>query len=314
MDEARGESVARAASSAGTRMVEKARESVVQVGGSGRGAGAGIVWDESGLVLTNDHVLPKSGRGGRRVGKARVTLRDDRTFDAEVVKRSRELDLALLRLENAGDLPAAPVGDSDALRVGELVYAIGHPWGTAGTVTAGIVGGLEVPGGSGRGRHPGSGARFIFSDVVLAPGNSGGPLLNARGEVVGINAMIFGRTALSVPSNAAAAWVAEPADRRGERHPRLGVGVTPVEFPASGRPEQGDAWGLAVSSVEEGGTAEVAGLLVGDVLLGIAGNPPHGVESFREALARDAAVSLRVFRGGEAIIVEIPARTSGRAA
>ncbi len=291
-------------------MVEGARESVVQVASGGRGAGAGVIWDKSGLVLTNDHVLPK----GRRGGKTRVALRDGRSFDAEIVKRSRELDLALLRLGDAGELPAAPVGDSDALRVGELVYAIGHPWGNPGAVTAGIVGGLGVPGGPRRGRRRGSGARYVRSDVVLAPGNSGGPLLNARGEVVGINAMIFGRTALSIPSNVAAAWVAEPVDRRGERRPRLGVGVVPVEFPASGRPEEGDAWGLAVSSVEEGGLAETAGLLVGDVLLGIAGTPPQNVESFQDALSRDDAVSLRILRGGKDIIVEVPPRTSGRAA
>ncbi len=304
------ESVAQAASSAGARMVEGARESVVQVASGGRGAGAGVIWDKSGLVLTNDHVLPK----GRRGGETRVALRDGRSFDVEIVKRSRELDLALLRLGDAGELPAAPVGDSDALRVGELVYAIGHPWGNPGAVTAGIVGGLGVPGGPRRGRRRGSGARYVRSDVVLAPGNSGGPLLNARGEVVGINAMIFGRTALSIPSNVAAAWVAEPVDRRGERRPRLGVGVVPVEFPASGRPEEGDAWGLAVSSVEEGGLAETAGLLVGDVLLGIAGTPPQNVESFQDALSRDDAVSLRILRGGKAIIVEVPPRTSGRAA
>ena len=304
------ESVAQAASSAGARMVEGARESVVQVASGGRGAGAGVIWDKSGLVLTNDHVLPK----GRRGGKTRVALRDGRSFDAEIVKRSRELDLALLRLGDAGELPAAPVGDSDALRVGELVYAIGHPWGNPGAVTAGIVGGLGVPGGPRRGRRRGSGARYVRSDVVLAPGNSGGPLLNARGEVVGINAMIFGRTALSIPSNVAAAWVAEPVERCGERRPRLGVGVVPVEFPASGRPEEGDAWGLAVSSVEEGGLAETAGLLVGDVLLGIAGTPPQNVESFQDALSRDDAVSLRILRGGKAIIVEVPPRTSGRAA
>ncbi|MBA2510754.1 MAG: trypsin-like peptidase domain-containing protein [Rubrobacteraceae bacterium] len=304
------ESVAQAASSAGARMVEGARESVVQVASGGRGAGAGVIWDKSGLVLTNDHVLPK----GRRGGETRVALRDGRSFDVEIVKRSRELDLALLRLGDAGELPAAPVGDSDALRVGELVYAIGHPWGNPGAVTAGIVGGLGVPGGPRRGRRRGSGARYVRSDVVLAPGNSGGPLLNARGEVVGINAMIFGRTALSIPSNVAAAWVAEPVDRRGERRPRLGVGVVPVEFPASGRPEEGDAWGLAVSSVEEGGLAETAGLLVGDVLLGIAGTPPQNVESFQDALSRDDAVSLRILRGGKDIIVEVPPRTSGRAA
>src|SRR5919206_817681 len=173
------EPLAEAVSSAGARMIERAHESVVQVSSRGRGTGAGVIWDAEGLVLTNHHVVA----GGRRGARARVVLRDGRTFDAEDVMRGRTLDLALLRIREApSDLPAAPVGDSDTLRVGQLVYAIGHPWGRLGAVTAGIVSGLGVA------RGPGSSAHYVQSDVALAPGNSGGPLLNARGEVVGINA------------------------------------------------------------------------------------------------------------------------------
>ena len=298
--------LAGAASSAGARMVEGAQGSVVEVQSGGRGSGAGVIWSEEGLILTNHHVVA----GGRRRGPVRVTLHDGQTFDAEVTKSSRNLDLALLRLDAAG-LPAATPGDSDALRVGSLVFAIGHPWGRLGAVTAGVVSALGVsrgPGG-GRGRR-GSTGRHIESDVALAPGNSGGPLLNARGEVVGINAMIFGRTALSIPSNAAVAWAAGSTDQR----PRLGVGLVPVELPASGRPEEGDALGLVISSLEEGGPADRAGLLVGDVLLGPAGLPPQSIESFGDDLAPDAAVSLRVMRGGKALVVEVPPRAPGRAA
>ena len=297
-------SVARAASSAGAALVEEARRSVVEVRSGGRGSGAGLIWPGEGLVLTNNHVVAWGRRGG-----VRAILHDGRTLEAEVVKRSRGLDLALLRLRGeTGGLPVAPVGDSDALRVGELVYAIGHPWGNPGTATAGVVGGLGVPGG--RSRWGGSSTRYVRSDVALAPGNSGGPLLNAGGEVVGINAMIFGRTALSIPSNAARAWAAGAEDGR----PRLGVEVVPVEFPASGRPKEGDAWGLAISSVEEGGPADAAGLLVGDVMLGLAGTGPQDVGSFQDALDRGDAVSLRVIRAGETLVVEVPPRTSGRAA
>ncbi len=113
---------AEAVSSAGARMVEAAQESVVQVHSGGRGSGAGVIRDAQGLVMTNHHVV--AGGDGRRSrgGKVRVTLRDGRSFDARVVKRGRGLDLALLRLEGGpGDLPAARFGDSDALRVGELV-------------------------------------------------------------------------------------------------------------------------------------------------------------------------------------------------
>ena len=307
MDKTGEGSVARAASSAGAALVGEARRAVVEVRSGGRGAGAGVIWPGEGLVLTNNHVVA----WGRRRG-VRAILHDGRALEAEVVKRSRGLDLALLRLRGeTGGLSAAPVGDSDALRVGELVYAIGHPWGNPGTATAGVVSGLGVPGG--RSRRGGSSTRYVRSDVALAPGNSGGPLLNARGEVVGINAMIFGRTALSIPSSAATAWAGEPAGE-GDGRPRLGVEVVPVEFPASGRPEEGDAWGLAISSVEEGGPADAAGLLVGDVMLGLAGTGPQDVGTFQDALDRGDAVSLRVMRAGETLVVEVPPRTSGRAA
>src|ERR687893_462418 len=280
------ESVARAASSAVADMVEEARRGVVEVRSGGRGSGAGVVWPGEGLVLTNNHVVAWGGR--RRRGGVRVTLQDGRALEAEVVKRSRGLDLALLRLHGeTGGLPAVPVGDLDALRVGELVFAIGHPWGNPGTATTGVVSGLGVPGGHTRSGGPSAG--YVRSDVALAPGNSGGPLLNARGEVVGINAMIFGRTALSIPSNAAVAWAEEPE-------------------------VEGDAWGLAISSVEEGGPADTAGLLVGDVMLGLAGTGPQDVGSFQDALDRGDAVSLRVLRGGETLVVEVPPRASGRAA
>jgi serine protease Do len=282
-------------------MIERSHESVVQVRSWGRGTGAGVIWDRDGLVLTNHHVVS----GGRRDARVRVVLHEGRTLDAEIVKRDRNLDLALLRIRD-GDLPAAPVGDSDALRVGELVYAIGHPWGRPGTVTAGIVSGLGVV------RRPGGRTRYIQSDVALAPGNSGGPLLNARGEVVGINAMIFGRLALSIPSNAALAWLAGE-----EQRPRLGVRVLPVELTTSlrradpGLPETG----LVIAAVEGDGAAERAGLLVGDVLLGLDGEAPHDAESLLDALARAGdAVRLRVMRGGRISFMDVNLGAPGRAA
>jgi serine protease Do len=284
---------------AGVRMIEDAQRSVVQVRSSGRGIGAGVIWPGDGLVLTNHHVI--SGR--RRRGDIKVALHDGRTLDADVLKSDRSLDLALLRLEgDPGNLPAAAVGDSDALRVGELVYAIGHPWGSVGAVSAGIVGGV----GELRGR--GTSARYVRSDVALAPGNSGGPLLNARGEVVAINAMIFGRMALSIPSNAAEAWAA------GERRPRLGIGVLPVELPSFLRREPGTD-GLVIAGVETGGAADRAGLMVGDVLLAIAGKPLGEAETLLETVAHAGdVVSLRVMRGGKIMVMEVRLEESGRAA
>jgi serine protease Do len=284
---------------AGAQMIERAQRSVVQVRSGGRGIGAGVIWDPDGLVITNHHVVA----GGRR--NVTVALHDGRTFDAEVVKSSGSMDLALLRLSSeATNLPAAPVGDSDALRVGELVYAIGHPWGRVGAVSAGIVGGV----GELRGRGRGSSARYVRSDVTLAPGNSGGPLLNARGEVVAINAMVFGRMALSIPGNAAGAWAAA------ERRPRLGIGVLPVEVPASLQKEAG-ASGLVIAAVEDGGVADRAGLLVGDVLIAIADETLDGAGKLLEALARAGdAVELRIMRGGRIVVMNVSLAESGRAA
>ena len=285
----------------GVRMIEDVQRSVVQVRGSGLGIGAGVIWPGDGLVLTNHHVI--SGR--RRRGNLRVALHNGRTLDADVVKSGRNLDLALLRLEGEyGDLPETPLGDSEALRVGELVYAIGHPWGSIGAVSAGIVGGVGELRGPGRN----SSVRYVRSDVALAPGNSGGPLLNARGEVVAINAMIFGLMALSIPSNAAKAWVA------GEHRPRLGIGILPVELPASLRQEAGTA-GIVVAGVETGGAADRAGLLVGDVLLAIAGKPLGEAETLLEAVAHAGdIVSLQVMRGGKIMVMEVRLEESGRAA
>jgi serine protease Do len=292
-------------SSASAEMVGGAHESVVQVQIWGRGTGAGVIWDGAGLALTNHHVVA----GGRRGARVKVFLHDDRAFDAEVVKRSRDLDLALLRIKDApGSLSVAPVGDSDTLRVGELVYAIGHPWGRLGTVTAGIVSGL------GPARVPGGRARYIHSDVALAPGNSGGPLLNARGEVVGINAMTLGRLALSIPSSAASAWLAGVWQPR----PRLGVQILPVELPVSslrranpGRPEAG----FIIAAVEGRGSAERAGLAVGDVLLGVGDEAPHDVESLLEAIVSAGdTVRLRVMRGGKITFVDVDLGAPGRAA
>ena len=282
---------------AGAQMIERAQRSVVQVRSGGRGIGAGVIWDPDGLVMTNHHVVA----GGRR--NVTVALHDGRTFDAKMVKSSGSLDLALLRLSGeTTNLPAAPIGDSDALRVGELVYAIGHPWGSVGAVSAGIVGGV----GEIRGR--GSSARYVRSDVTLAPGNSGGPLLNARGEVVAINAMVFGRMALSITGNAAGAFAAA------ERRPRLGIGVLPVEVPASLHGEAG-ASGLVIATVEDGGVADRSGLLVGDVLLAIADEPLDGAGTLLEALARAGdTVELRIMRGGKIVVMNVSLAESGRAA
>ena len=244
--------------------------------------------------MTNHHVVASSRE------RVEVVLTDDRSFDAEVVGSNRRLDLAMLRLHNVPqeNLPAPQVGDSDALRVGELVFAVGHPWGRRGAVTMGVVSGLGSTGG------PFGRARYVQSDAYLAPGNSGGPLVNARGEVVGVNAMVSGGLALAIPSNTAGAWA--EGGMGASRRPRLGVRVQHAELPAALQEVAGQEMALVISGVAPGSVADLMGLLVGDVLLTVAGEPVADATSLRDTLARDAGgtVELRIARGGEMREVE----------
>ncbi|MBV9848728.1 MAG: trypsin-like peptidase domain-containing protein [Armatimonadetes bacterium] len=185
------------------RLVEEMQRSVVVVYARD-GHGAGVVWDRNGLIVTNDHVAPRGG-------DVTVELPDERRLRAAILARDRENDLALLHVDARdlplNGLPIASIGDSAALRVGEIVLAVGHPRGVRGTATLGIVsagGGATWMGRAGR--------DVLQADIVLAPGNSGGPLINTRGEVVGIAHMILAPgIALAVPSRTVAVFVARHA-------------------------------------------------------------------------------------------------------
>jgi serine protease Do len=182
-----------------TAVLAAARPSLVTVFARRYGAGAGVIWSADGLVLTNHHVV------GRRRHAVRVLLADDRQFEGEVLAVDEEVDLALIRIP-ASALPAAAIGDSTTLRVGELVAALGHPWGQRSAASAGVVSSLPTARTQGRrGLVP-----LIHTDARLAPGNSGGPLLNAAGEVVGINTMIVGGDQnIAIPSAVVLDFVAQ---------------------------------------------------------------------------------------------------------
>ena len=154
--------------------------SIAVVQAKRHGAGAGILLDEAGHVLTNAHVM------GRRQ-LAQLHFRGGRSEKARLVSRDADIDLALLKFDGQAE-QAAPLGDSTQLSVGEFVFTIGHPWGQAYAVTQGLVSGLDHA--RTRGRH--GLIPIIRTDALLAPGNSGGPLLNSRGEVIGVNTMIVG--------------------------------------------------------------------------------------------------------------------------
>ncbi len=157
------------------------------------GGGAGVLW-APGLIVTNAHVT--------RAASLRVRLADDQLVEAHVVAVDPRADLALLRVPRSGLAPAA-LADSDTLRVGALVVALGHPLGLRRTLTAGVVHALAST-------QPG-GRRWIHADVRLAPGNSGGPLADTVGHVVGINTMLVGSLALAIPINDVRRFVAATA-------------------------------------------------------------------------------------------------------
>jgi serine protease Do len=174
-------------------LVQRVMPSLVIVRGHRFGAGSGIVWDAAGLILTNNHVV------GRH--NPVVILQDNREFESRLLARDPDVDLALLSIDATGLTPLAPAPASP--RVGEMVFAFGHPWGQRNTVTRGIVSAL-VTAENRRGEK----LPVVRSDVPLAPGNSGGPLVNAKGEVVGINAMIIGGDqSVSIASSVAVDFV-----------------------------------------------------------------------------------------------------------
>jgi serine protease Do len=180
-------------------LVQQVLPSLVVVRGRRFGAGAGIIWNTNGLVLTNNHVV------GRHAPI--VILQDDREYESRLVARGPDVDLALLSIDVAGLTPLRPAPVSP--RVGEMVFAFGHPWGQRNTVTRGIVSALV----SAQNRR-GEKLPIVRSDASLAPGNSGGPLVDAKGEVIGINAMIVGGDqSVSIAASVAVEFVMKAVEK-----------------------------------------------------------------------------------------------------
>jgi serine protease Do len=236
-------------------VAEKLRRSTVVVhagNAEGRGSGSGVIWSSDGQIVTNAHVA----RGTR----ARVETWDGREFAATVASRDSRRDLALLRVDFASAAPnflAATAADSSQIRPGELAIAIGNPLGFVGALTTGVI--HAVAPIRGLGPRP-----WVQANVRLAPGNSGGPLADARGRVIGINTMVARGLALAIPSNDVRDFLSA-----GPSGVWLGVTVHPVQIPRS-KSADGAAptFGLVLLEVEPGSPAAAASLMPGDILLG----------------------------------------------
>jgi serine protease Do len=222
-----------------------------------RGVGSGFVIDSNGLVLTNAHVVEGAD-------KIYVTLTDKREFTAKLLGADKRTDIAVLKIEATG-LPKLPLGDSSKLRVGEWVLAIGSPFGLENTVTAGIV--------SAKSRDTGDYLPFIQTDVAVNPGNSGGPLINTSGQVIGINSQIFSRSggymgiSFAIPIDEAMR-VADQLRTTGKLvRGRIGVALGDLTKEMAETLGLGKPRGAYVRNVEAGGPAAVGGIEAGDVIL-----------------------------------------------
>ena len=239
--------------------------------------GTGVIIDPNGYVVTNEHVIHEAD-------EVRVHLADDRELKAEVVGRDPRVDIALLKIKGASGLPAAPLGVSDTLRVGEYVLAVGNPFGLGHTVTLGIV--------SAKARTIGAGPYddFIQTDASINPGNSGGPLFNWRGEVVGINTAIRAGAngiGFAIPIDEVKDVLPQLREKGHVERGRLGLGFQPVTADLADAMGLDGTKGALVSQVEPGGAAARAGIKERDVILAVNGTPVGHAEELPRRIARN---------------------------
>lgn len=258
------------------------------------GQGSGFVISADGLILTNAHVVGEDS-------EITVKLTDRREFSAKLVGIDKVSDIAVLRIDAQG-LPAVKIGDPDELKVGEWVIAIGSPFGFENTVTSGIVSGKS------RSLPDGRYVPFIQTDVAVNPGNSGGPLFNMKGEVIGINSQIFSRTGgymglsfaipVDVAINVKNQLVAHGSVTRG----RIGVRIQEVDQTLANSFDLPQPHGALVSQVEPGSPADKAGILGGDIIVGVDGDVLEQMSQLPAAIAAKRPgtnVHLDIWRDGK---------------
>ena len=253
-----------------TEIAASLRDRTVKVKSGSLGVGSGVIWQSDGLIITNAHVATSN--------RATVELSDGRVFDAVRTQFDPQQDLAALKIV-ATDLTAATIGNSEALRVGELVLAVGNPFADSGAVTTGII--------------YASNQRAVMADLQLYPGNSGGPLADCLGRVVGINTMIVNGLAVAVPSITVERFL------QLNSRPQLGVTLQPVLLDRR-------RLGLLVLSILSGSVAETAGVQIGDVLIGVSGQLFTSMNDLTKYLRESkGTVPLQLLRGGQQFVIYV---------
>jgi serine protease Do len=263
--------------------------------------GSGFIIDKAGFIVTNNHVVENAD-------KISVTLYDDTVLDAKLIGRDEKTDIALLKVTTTRELTPVPWGNSDKVRVGDWVLAIGNPFGLGGTVTSGII--------SARARDISAGQYddFFQTDAAINRGNSGGPLFNMDGEVVGINTAIFSPSGASVGVGfAAAANLVKPVLNDIKQYGRTRRGWIGVQI-QSVSPEMAESIGLdkargaMIAEVSAGGPAQKAGLGMGDIILTFDGKPVDKMRALPRIVAEtpiDKSVDAVVWRKGKQTTVKV---------
>lgn len=278
-------------------VVERVAPSVVQVI-AGHGGGSGVIIAPDGYVLTNAHVV-------ERAETVRVGLSDGRTVEGRVVGRDPSTDLAVLRIGSDG-LTAAELGDSDVLRVGQLVIAIGNPLGFQSTVTTGVVSAL---GRSLSGRDGREIENVIQTDAALNPGNSGGPLVDTRGRVIGINTAVIAAAqgiCFAIPSSTAILAASELIRSGRVRRAHLGISAaqTPIGRALAAKLGLAVTAGIRVLEVGASSPAQRAGLRAGDIIVLLAGAPVPTLSALQGSLGAERigrSLGVVVIRRGERV-------------
>ncbi len=266
-----------------------------------RSLGSGFIIDASGIVITNNHVIDDAD-------EISIRLQDGTELDAELVGRDDKVDIAVLKVDAGEDLPFVTFGDDNKSRVGDWVLAIGNPFGLGGTVTAGII--------SARNRNINSGPydNYIQTDASINRGNSGGPMFNMNGEVIGINTAIFSQTGgnigigFAVPSTQAKIIIEQLREFGRTKRGRIGVRITGVSDDIAESLGMDEAIGAMVNSVEEDSPASAAGLEFGDIIIEFDGTEIEEVRDLTTIVANTqigSTVDMVVLRRGERITLSI---------